>query len=134
MKSWQKILSWFLRLTAALILFQTLYFKFSGAPESIYIFETLEMEPFGRYAAAVAELIAGILLIIPSSVWVGAVITIGIMTAAILSHVGTLGIVVQDDGGLLFILAIIIFLCAAILLYLHRRDLPLIGQRFRPDY
>lgn len=116
----QSILCLIARITAALILFQTLYFKFTGAEESVYIFETLGMEPFGRYASGIAELIAGILLLTPALSWVGAFLAIGIMAGAIVSHLTVLGIVVQDDGGLLFALAILVTLASALVIYLRR--------------
>ena len=62
------IVSWALRGTAAAILLQTLFFKFTGARESVYIFSTLGLEPWGRIGSGVAELIASVLLLIPSTV------------------------------------------------------------------
>ena len=116
----QRIFSWICQIAAAFILFQTLYFKFTGAPESVYIFETLGMEPFGRYASGVAELIASILLLIPALTWLGAFLAIGVMSGAIMSHLTILGIVVQDDGGTLFALAVIVALASSLVVYLHR--------------
>ncbi len=130
MNSKLNILSWILRIAAAAILLQTLYFKFTGAPESIYIFETVGMEPFGRYASGIAELLAAILFFIPGFTWLGALIGLGVMSGAIMSHLTVLGIEVQGDGGLLFALAIVVFICCAILLYLYRRDIPVFGSRF----
>ena len=114
------IFSWILRLVAAFIMLQTLYFKFTGAPESIYIFETVGLEPFGRYASGVAELIASILLLIPRTTWLGAVIALGVIGGAIMSHLTVLGIEVMDDGGTLFGLTIAVFVSSAILLFLNR--------------
>ncbi len=114
------IASWICQIVAAAILFQTLFFKFSGAAESIYIFETVGLEPFGRYASGVAELIAGVLLLIPRFRWAGAVLALGVMLGAISSHLTVLGIVVMDDGGTLFALAVIVSICSAVVLFLHR--------------
>lgn len=128
----QSIISWICQIAAAVILFQTLFFKFTAAPESVYIFETIGAEPFGRYASGVAELIAGIMLLIPAISWLGAFLAIGIMSGAIVSHLTILGIVVQDDGGTLFALAVVVTLASAVVVYLRRsRWLRLVpGCRF----
>lgn len=130
MDSKLNILVWILRFIAAGILLQTLFFKFTGAPESIYIFETVGMEPFGRYASGIVELIAAILLLIPKFNWLGAMLSLGVMSGAILSHLTILGIEVKEDGGLLFILAIIVFISSSILLFKSRRDIPVVGKKF----
>ncbi len=124
------VLSWICRIAAALILLQTLYFKFSGAEESVYIFTKVGLEPWGRYASGVAELFAAILLLFPRTIWVGAFIAAGVMVGAIGSHLTKLGIVVQDDGGLLFALAVIVFISSLVTLFIHRRQIPLIGTLF----
>jgi uncharacterized membrane protein YphA (DoxX/SURF4 family) len=129
MKSKVHIFYWILRLVAAFIMIQTLFFKFTGAPESIYIFETVGLEPFGRYASGVAELIASVLLLIPRTTWLGALLALGVMAGAILSHLTVLGIVVQDDGGTLFIMALIVAISSAILLWANRGDIPVIGEK-----
>lgn len=109
------ILTWIIKLTAVVILLQTLYFKFTGAPESVYIFSTLGIEPFGRIGSGIVELIASILILIPRTTLLGALLGLGTMLGAILSHLFVLGIVVQNDGGTLFILAIITFICCFVL-------------------
>ncbi len=119
-----KALIWILRLVAAAILLQTLYFKFSGSEESVYIFEKLEVEPFGRIFAGISELIAAILLIIPRTTLLGALMALGVMAGAIASHLLILGIVIKDDGGLLFGLALITSICCAGIVYLQRDKLP----------
>lgn len=119
----QNILVWSLRIIAALIMLQTLYFKFTGAEESIYIFSTLGIEPYGRIGSGIAELIASVLILIPATTGFGALIALGVMSGAILSHLTKLGIVVKDDGGQLFIYAIIVFVSSAILLYIYRNQL-----------
>ena len=114
------ILSWILRITAAVILLQTLYFKFTGAEESIYIFTALGVEPYGRIATGILELITVILLLIPRSTFLGALLGSGIMVGAIFSHLFVLGIEVENDGGTLFILAIITLVCCVTLIFLNR--------------
>lgn len=118
-----QILSWLLRLLVAGILVQTLYFKFTGAPESVYIFSTLGVEPWGRLGSGVMELIAAVLLLVPRTVAKGAVLALGVMAGAILSHIFVLGIEVQGDGGLLFLLAVVVFVGSAALVWLHRDQL-----------
>ena len=119
------IISWAVRLVAAIILLQTLYFKFSAAEESVYIFSTLGMEPWGRIGSGVAELIFSVLLLIPKTVWLGALGGLGVMAGAIASHLGPLGIEVQGDGGTLFFMAIITFACCGTALIMHWSEIPL---------
>ncbi|MDX6182081.1 DoxX family protein [Flavobacterium sp. Fl-33] len=114
------ILQWVLRFFAVIILMQTLYFKFSGAEESIYIFSTLGIEPYGRIGSGIAEAIVSILLVIPRTTWLGALGGIAVMSGAILSHLFVLGITVQNDGGLLFLLAVLVLLSCLALLYLDK--------------
>lgn len=116
------IAAWVLQVIAAAILAQTLFFKFSGAPESVYIFSKLGVEPWGRYFAGASELVAAVLLLIPRMSIFGAAMAMGIMLGAIGSHLGPLGIVVEKDGGLLFGLAIIVFVSAAGVLALRREQ------------
>ncbi len=108
---------------AAVILLQTLWFKFAGAPESVYIFKTLGIEPWGRYGSGVAELIAAILLLIPRTSWMGAALALGIMGGAIISHLTVLGIEVMGDGGTLFMLALAVAVCSAFILWRDRRTI-----------
>ncbi|HNQ13477.1 MAG TPA: DoxX family protein [Bacteroidia bacterium] len=117
-----KILKWLARIIAALIMLQTLFFKFSSAEESVYIFTKIGMEPWGRYGSGIAELIASILLLIPKYTLRGALIGAMVMIGAIASHLGPLGIEVLNDEGYLFTLACIVFLCCIILIYLERKD------------
>ena len=124
-------ISWICRVVVALILFQTLFFKFTGAEESKYIFTTVmgaEYEAIGRIGSGIVELIAAILLLIPSTASIGAVLALGTITGAIFSHLTKLGIVVKDDGGLLFILAVVVFLLSGVTLLLHRKELPVVGS------
>ena len=124
---------WILRLMAAIILLQTLYFKFSAAPESIYIFSKLGMEPWGRIGTGILELIAGILLLVPATTLFGALLATGLMAGAILFHITKLGIIVQDDGGQLFFYALLVFVSSIVLIIIYRNDLFAIrGFRIKP--
>ncbi len=123
----QKIVGWICRIAAAVILLQTLFFKFTGAPESVYIFTKVGLEPYGRIGSGIAELIAAILILIPATTWIGAGLALAVMFGAIFSHLTVLGIEVMGDCGLLFGLALAVAICSAVLLFLQRRRLPLIG-------
>jgi hypothetical protein len=123
--------SWVLQLLAAGILLQTLFFKFSGAEESIYIFTTLGAEPAGRIGSGIVELVAAILLLVPATIPLGAALAMGTMAGAIVSHLTILGISIMDDGGLLFALALTVFASSAIVLALRRGDLPIVGRYFQ---
>ncbi|MBK9336546.1 MAG: DoxX family protein [Lewinellaceae bacterium] len=123
-------LSLVLRVVVAVILLQTLFFKFSGAPESVYIFQTLGAEPWGRIAAGIAELAVAILLLWPRTVGLGAIGGLGVISGAIGAHLTKLGIEVQGDGGTLFGLAVIVFVGSAALAWLHRKDIPIVRQWF----
>ena len=128
------IISWIYRIVVAVILLQTLFFKFTGAEESKYIFTTLlgpDLEAFGRLGSGVVELIAAILLVLPRTAWLGAFIALGTISGAIMSHLTMLGIVVKDDGGLLFALAVAVFVLSAVVLLIHRRELPVLGAAFQ---
>jgi hypothetical protein len=113
---------------AAVILSQTLFFKFTGAEESIYIFTKVGLEPWGRYGSGAAELIATILLLTPRFAWAGALLALGVISGALVSHLTVLGIVVQNDGGLLFGLAVTVFVTCAVTAFLHRRQIPIVSQ------
>ena len=126
----QKIIYWLIRLIPAIIFIQTLFFKFTGAPEPIYIFETLGMEPVGRYGTGIVELISAILLLIPRTSGIGAAIGLGTMVGAIFSHLTVLGIEVMDDGGTLFILGLVSLICCAIVLWQERKQVPILKNIF----
>ncbi len=110
-------------LIAAIILLQTLYFKFTGAPESVFIFEQLGAEPYGRIGTGVLELIIGGLLLFRRSSLIGAFLGLAVISGAILSHILVLGIEVQNDRGLLFGLAILVFVLCLITIILQRDKL-----------
>lgn len=128
MKNYKTYLIWIVRLITAGILLQTLYFKFTAQPESVYIFTTLGMEPHGRIGSGIMELIAGILILIPPYTWIGAMMAMMVMLGAIFSHFTTLGIEVMDDGGQLFIYALIVFFGSCFLLFHQRRDIPYLNK------
>lgn len=115
-----------LRLIVAVILIQTLRFKFFAHPDSVFIFETVGLEPVGRIGIGILELIAGVLLLIPKTVWIGASLTIGIIGGAIMMHLTQLGIEVRNDGGVLFGTAVITFILSALILYLYKKDIPFV--------
>jgi len=115
-------LLWAARLIAAVIMLQTLYFKFLGQPESIYIFSTLGVEPWGRFGSGIVELIASALILIPRTSWIGAGLALGVMAGAILAHLTVLGIEVQGDGGYLFFLALAVAASSSTILFLTRQQ------------
>jgi len=115
----KNITSWTLRIAAAVILLQTLYFKFSGHPESVELFTKLGVEPWGRIGAGVIELIAGILLVIPATAFIGAFIGVGLMLGAIQSHLMVIGIESKGDGGQLLMLAIVVLVFCLTLCVMH---------------
>lgn len=119
-----------LRIIPAIILLQTLYFKFSGAPESVYIFSTLGIEPYGRIGSGIAELIAAVLLLIPKTTWMGALLSLGVISGAIISHLTILGIELQGDGGYLFALALVVFVCSAAVLFQEKENALAFIRRF----
>lgn len=128
-----------MQLLAAGILLQTLFFKFTGAEESVYIFSTVGrflhiagVEPWGRIGSGVVELVASLLLLVPSTVSIGAIVAMGVMAGAIVSHLFILGIEVKGDGGLLFGLALMVFVGSAIVLILRRSQIPVVGRLFQP--
>ena len=123
-----RILHWIIRIVPAIILLQTLFFKFSAAPESVFIFSSLNLEPYGRIGTGVVELIASVLMLVPRTTWMGALLSLGVISGAILSHLFFLGLEIMEDGGYLFILAIIVFVCSAILLWIDRKKVPLLSK------
>lgn len=137
------LFSWACQIVAAIILLQTLFFKFTAAPESVYIFTKLgtfvhthipfasisAVEVSGRIGSGIMELVAAVLLLTPRFVWAGAILAMAATGGAMLSHLTFLGIEVQGDKGLLFALALIVFITSAIALYLHRGQIPAFGKR-----
>ena len=127
------IISWVTAILSAIIMLQTLYFKFTAAPESVFIFSQLGLEPYGRIGVGLAEFIASTLLIIPKSRFLGALTGIGLMMGAIMGHLTKLGIVVMNDGGYLFVLCLIVLVSCLICLYLERKQFTSILKRVFPS-
>lgn len=123
--------AWLLRVVAAGIMLQTLYFKFTADPESVYIFSAVGMEPWGRILVGIFELVASILIVIPRTTAYGALIGIGVMTGAVFMHLTRLGIEVQNDSGQLFIYALLVLGSCLTLAYWHRDSLSGIRTRER---
>lgn len=121
-------LAWTAQIVAAAVLGQTLFFKLTGAPESVQIFETLGVEPWGRIATALIELAVVVGLLIPATAALAALVGLAVMGGAIMSHLTVLGIEVQGDGGLLFGLAGLVTVACAVVVWRRRRTLPLIGS------
>lgn len=126
-----KAVLWLMRLVVAGVLLQTLFFKFTGAAESVFIFETLGAEPHGRIGSGVVELVAAALILVPSTVASGALLSVGVMSGAIVSHLTVLGIEIMGDGGLLFALAVIVFVFSAAVLAAFADQLPIVGPKLR---
>lgn len=122
------VTTWVFQIIVAVILGQTLFFKFTAAPESVYIFKTLGMEPWGRIGSGVAELITLVLLLIPQTASIGAILALGVISGAIVSHLTKLGIVVENDGGLLFGLACVVFVGSLVVLFIRRGQVPVVGS------
>lgn len=122
------VIGWICRIVAAAILLQTLFFKFTAAPESVYIFTKVGLEPWGRIGSGVFELIAAILLFVPGLTWLGAGLALGVIGGAIMSHLTVLGIDVQDDHGLLFGLAVVVAVCCLVILVIYRHSIPVLGK------
>lgn len=120
------IVYWAARIAAAVIMLQTLYFKFSGAEESIYIFSTVGMEPWGRIGTGVLELVASVLILINATAWLGALLGLGLMAGAIFFHLTILGIDVKGDGGYLFLLALLVAVFCSIVLAFNRQRITTI--------
>ena len=118
---------------AALVLLQTLYFKFTAAPESVYIFSELGLEPYGRIGAGILELIVAILLLIKRTSLLGAILGLGVIVGALFSHIFVLGIEVQDDGGLLFGLALLVFVLCLIVILIQKEKLLNFIQHLRKN-
>lgn len=119
-----------LRIVVAIILVQTLRYKFTAHPDSVYIFTKVGLEPYGRIGIGVLELIAAILILIPKTIWLGSLLSLGIISGAILIHLTGLGIEINGDGGFLFYLGILVFVLSFILLWMNRKSIPFIGENW----
>lgn len=125
----KKYLPLVIRIVIALLLVQTLYFKFTAHPNSVYIFEQTGLGAQGRIGIGVLELIAAILLLIPRTVWAGALLTLGVISGAIFFHLTSLGIIVNNDKGTLFYMAVLVFILSLITLLKNRKSIPIIGKK-----
>lgn len=125
----KKYLPFVVRAIIAIILLQTLYYKFGGHPDSLYIFEKTGLGDAGRIGSGIAELIAAILILIPRTAWLGALLTAGIISGAIFMHLTQLGIEINGDGGTLFGMAVIVFVLSLITLLINRKSIPIIGEK-----
>jgi len=118
-----------LRIIVAAILIQTLRFKFTAHPDSVFIFTKVGLEPYGRIGIGIMELIAGLLILIPKTVWIGAGLTLGLIGGAIFMHLTMLGIEVNGDSGILFYTAILTFVLSSVILWLYKEDIPFINKK-----
>ena len=139
---------WLLTLYVALVFIQSLFFKFTGSPETVYIFQG-KLDPWaaslgfgglfapgGLFSAKVVgsfELIASVLLLAGAAMSaqravqvLGAAMGLSVISGAIFFHLYTpLGVAVvnadgSSDGGELFALACGVWLACAALLWLRR--------------
>lgn len=124
-----KLTYWSARLLAAIIMAQTLYFKFTAAPESVFIFTTVGMEPWGRIGVGILEAVASALLLFTPTAWLGAGLALGLMAGAMGMHLTLLGVEVQGDGGYLFFLALTVALCSAIILWMDQQKIQVLLER-----
>ena len=118
-----------LRIIIAVILVQTLQFKFTAHPDSVYIFSEIGLEPFGRIGIGVLELISAILILTPRTIWLGALLTFGLMGGAIMMHLTQLGVEINNDDGVLFYMALAVFLLGLFTLINQRKNIPIIGNK-----
>ena len=125
------LLYWAVRLIAAVLMLQTLYFKFSGAEESVFIFTQVGMEPWGRIGVGVLELIASVLLMLNATAWLGGILALGLMGGAMMMHLTILGIEVKGDGGQLFFYALTITICAVVVLVFNKSKITELISRLR---
>ncbi len=123
------VVSWIAQAVAAVIMGQTLFFKFSGAEEARALFTELGAEPWGRLGTGVLELVAVVLLLVPRTAALGGALTLGLMGGAVLSHLAILGIEVQGDGGTLFVMALVTLAAGLVVTWLRRDQLPVVGPR-----
>jgi len=119
-----------LRIIVAIILIQTLGYKFTAHPDSVFIFSQVGLEPYGRIIIGVLELITAFLILIPKTVWLGSLLSLGIISGAIMLHLTRLGIEINSDGGTLFYMALLVFILSFILLWMNRKSVPFIGENW----
>ncbi len=127
-------LSWLFRIAVAVIFLQTLYFKFTAHPDSVYIFSQLGLEPYGRIGLGIMEIIASVLLFVPRTKIIGMLLGLGIISGAIFSHFLVIGTEVEGDGGGLFLLAVVVFVLLATLLFIHKEELKEVFYALKSKY
>ena len=128
-----KRISWIAQILAAAILGQSLFFKFTGAPEAVHLFTALGVEPWGRFTVGAIELITVLLLLVPRTAALGAIVAIGLMVGAIGSHLTIIGVNFQGDGGTLFAMAWIVLAASFTVAVIRRRELPVGGAMFQTN-
>jgi len=122
---------WLPRLLIAGILGQTLYFKFTGAPEAVALFTKLGVEPWGRLGLGVAEALLTVGVLLPRTYLLAGLGTVGLMSGAVFSHLTVLGIETNGDGGALFFMALVAMASGAAISWSRRRALPVVGRWFQ---
>lgn len=125
--NFRNLFIWALRLVAAIIMIQTLYFKFTAHPQSVALFTKIGLEPYGRLGIGVLELLASVLLLIPRTTSIGALLSVGLMSGALMFHLTTLGIEVDGDS-ILFIYALIVFVASLIIILFNYRQIVAMAQ------
>lgn len=125
--NFRNLFIWALRLVAAIIMIQTLYFKFTAHPQSVALFTKIGLEPYGRLGIGVLELVASVLLLIPRTTSIGALLSVGLMSGALMFHLTTLGIEVDGDS-ILFIYALIVFVASLIIILFNYRQIVAMAQ------
>lgn len=128
MGNYKNIADWLCRIIIAIILLQTLYFKFTGHEESVLLFTKLGVEPWGRIGTGILELVTGILILIPFTTIVGAMLSLALMSGAIASHLFVIGIESHNDGGQLFVLGVIVWLLSLFVLWMRKDTVTKIIQ------
>ncbi len=128
-----KRIAWIAQIIAAVILGQSLFFKFIGAPEAVQLFTAMGVEPWGRLTVGTVELVTVVLLLVPRTAAVGAMVALGLMVGAIGSHLTVLGVDLQGDGGALFAMAWIVLAASATVAILRRREIPVVGGVFKAN-
>lgn len=126
-------IAWIAQIIAAVILGQSLFFKFIGAPEAVQLFTALGVEPWGRLTVGTVELVTVVLLLVPRTAALGAIVALGLMVGAIGSHLTVLGVNLQGDGGALFAMALMVLAASVTVGFLRRRELPVVGGVFRTN-
>jgi len=119
----KEYLSWTIRILTTFIIFQIVYFKLSGDPKCIYVFKKVGGEPIGRLTTGLIELLAGILLLVPTTKIWGAIIAFLAACCCLYAHFTVLGIIINNDGGLLFAMTFSVFILSIILFFLHQKEL-----------